>query len=240
MPSRPEPVRSVPQYRDGDGFEVRPFTPSCADLLTRGDHALIGVSTGNSYFNQERLTQLLDWAVRRFHRVDVLHTDLHLNTMHQAEGADEEQATRRAKRSLRDVRRRIRRAVEAVGTVPARLRSMALSETVDLPGYRAVQQHLDREFDGNPQVRRACEEHVNRVLGDRLCAEDDRFRAGLSYLRSELPFLVATPKVLGVPSSVSCYHDLLPVVAELYEDGTCFDPGQGHVVVRPPMRGERP
>ncbi|MBE2999811.1 tRNA-dependent cyclodipeptide synthase [Nocardiopsis sp. HNM0947] len=223
-----------------DGLEVRPFTRSCARVLARGEHALIGVSAGNGYFTQERLTQLLRWAGRRFAHIDVLHTDLHLDTMHRAGGADEEQAARRTKRSLRDVRRRIRRALEAVGAVPGHLRSLALSETVGLPGYRTVRDRLEREFDTNARVRGACEAHVGKLLGGGAAADDARFRAGLAYLHAELPFLLATPEVLGVPSSVCCYHDLLPVVEQLHDEGSCFHTGQAHAVVRPLTRDGRP
>lgn len=241
MPSPPDTARLAPSGPQvEDGFEVRPFTRSCADLLSRGEHALIGVSAGNSYFTQERLTRLLHWAGPRFSRVDVLHTDLHLETMHRAEGADEEQATRRTKRALRDVRRRIRRALEMADTAPAQLRSLALSETVDLPGYHTARERLEQEFTTNPRVRGACEGHVAQLLGEQPGSYSARFRAGLAYLRAELPFLLATPEVLGVPSSVCCYHDLLPVVQELHEEGSCFHPEQAHAVVRPAMDGGRP
>lgn len=240
MASPLEPTSPVPGPRVEHGFEVIPFTLSCSDVLARGEHALIGVSAGNSYFTQERIARLLGWAGQRFSRVDVLHADLHLDTMHRAEGADEEQAARRAKRSLRDVRRRIRRAVESLGTVPAHLRSLALSETVGLPGYRAARQRLQQEFETNPRVRSACEEHVGRLLGGRSRPDDARFRAGLAYLHAELPFLLATPEVLAVPSSVCCYHDLLPVVEELYDEASCFHPGQAHAVVWPITRDGPP
>lgn len=175
MLSQPEYTSPAPQDLRVEGdLEIRPFTRSCGRVLARGEHVLIGVSAGNGYFTQERLSQLLRWAGLRFSHVDVLHTDLHLDTMHRAEGADEEQAARRTKRSLRDVRRRIRRALESVGPVPAQLRSRALSETVDLPGYRTVRDRLEREFDTNPRVRDACEEHVGRLLGGGTAADDAR------------------------------------------------------------------
>lgn len=118
------------------------------------------------------------------------------------------------------------------------MRCLALSETVDLPGYRAALRRIDEQLESNPRVRDACEEHVAYVLGDRVGPDDARYHAALDYLRSELPYLVSTPEVLRVPSSVSCYHALLPVVEELYDEGTCFHPGQGHVVLRPRDLGE--
>lgn len=220
-------------------FEVRPFTSGCERLLDRRDHALIGISAGNGYFSRHRLTQLLEWTGQRFASVDLLYADLHIDAMHRAAGADPDLASRRTARSLRDVRRRIRRAMEAAAHVPARVRSIALSETVDLPGYRTAEQRIDRELTDNPQMRRACEEHVRRIVGQESDPKGSRFRAGMAYLRAELPYLLSTPEVLSVPSSVCCYHGLLPVLVELREDTSCFHPRQGHLVLRP-LRSDGP
>lgn len=213
-------------------FEALAFTPDCERLVERGDHALIGISAGNGYFSQHRLAQILEWTGRRFAAVDLLYADLHIDTMHRAAGADEAQATKRACRSLRDVRRRIRRAMEAV-RVPARVRCLALSEMVQTPGYRSVRERVDQALAQDPAMRRACQEHVHRAVGPVPDPEGARFRAGLAYLRAELPFLLATPQVLAVDTSVCCYHDLLPVLVELHGNTSHLHPDQGHLVLRP-------
>lgn len=222
-------------------FEALPFTPACERLVELGDHALIGISAGNGYFSQHRIAQILEWTGRRFAAVDLLYADLHIDTMHRAAGAEEAQATRRACRSLRDVRRRIRRAMETV-RVPARVRCLALSETVHTPGYLSVRERIEQALAQDPTVRGACEEHVRRVLGPVADPEGARFRAGLAYLCAELPFLLNTPQVLAVDTSVCCYHDLLPVLVELHENASHLHPDQGHLVLRPltPNRIEEP
>ncbi|MFE9244806.1 tRNA-dependent cyclodipeptide synthase [Nocardiopsis sp. NPDC006938] len=214
-------------------FEASPFTRTCELLVERGDHALIGISAGNGYFSQRRLAQIIDWIGHRFASVDLLYADLHLDTMYRACGDDAAQAARRASRALRDVRRRVRRAMEAASDVPARVRALALSETVDLPGYRTALARIDRELAEDPTVLRACEEHVRTIVGDGPGPAGARFAAGMAYLRAELPFLLSTPEVLSVPTSVCCYHELLPLLVELEGDTSCIRPGQGHLVLRP-------
>lgn len=229
MPSPPE----IPRLNDTEEvFQARPFTPACGRLVERGEHALIGISAGNGYFSQHRIAQLLEWTGRRFGAVDLLYADLHIDTMHRAAGAEQAQASRRACRSLRDVRRRIRRAMEAV-RVPARVRCLALSETVDTPGYRSADERVERAMREHPAVERACEDHVRRIIAPEPDPDGARFRAGLSYLRAELPFLLNTPEVLSVDTSVCCYHDLLPVLVGLRRETSCLHPGQGHLVLKP-------
>jgi cyclo(L-tyrosyl-L-tyrosyl) synthase len=227
------PTEPGPFDGPDDGFDVLPFTGACRRVFARGEHALIGVSTGNSYFNQQRLARLLRWAQRHFAEVDVLYTDLHLDTMYMASGSSREHASSRANRALKDVRRRIRRAVESASPAAGNVRVHALSQCTQLPGYREVEHRLDLEHATDPRIRRACEEHVRRVIGAQPDPDGARLRAGLAYLFAELPLLLSTPKVLGVPSSVCCYHDLLPILSRLRGVTSCFHPEQGHVIVRP-------
>ncbi|GAB3441482.1 tRNA-dependent cyclodipeptide synthase [Streptomonospora sediminis] len=229
MQSPPEPPPAASSH---EGFHVEPFTRSCRRLLARGEHAVIGVSAGNGYFTQARLVRLLGWAHRNFATVEVIYPDRHLADMHVASGCSPERASRRATRAVRDVRRRIRRAVEGTAAT-GRTRVRALSQCEELPGYQTARRRLDHEAATNPRVQRACEDHVRWLLGAEPDPDCAKLRAGLAYLRAELPFLLSTPEVLGVPSSVSCYHTLLPVLPRLRSVSACFHPNQGHVVVCP-------
>ncbi|MFC9090769.1 tRNA-dependent cyclodipeptide synthase [Nocardiopsis dassonvillei] len=230
------PTELEPPPEPADDFDVLPFTGSCRRVFERGEHALIGISAGNSYFSQQRIAQLLRWAQRHFAEVDVLYADLHLDTMYMASGSSRQHASSRANKALKDVRRRIRRAVESATVESAAVgdvRVLALSECTHLPGYREVEQRLDQEYAADPRIRRCWEEHVRRILGAQPDPEGAKLRAGLAYLRAELPFLLSTPRVLGVPSSVCCYHALMPILSRLRGTTSCFHPGQGHVIVRP-------
>lgn len=120
-------------------FDVRPVTRTCRKVLERGDHALIGVSAGNGYFSQERLGALLGWAGGLFSGVDILYVDTHIDTMDAASGCTPREAVGRAKAAVKDVRRRIRRALETVEGSAAVFTVRALSQCLALPGYQAVQ-----------------------------------------------------------------------------------------------------
>jgi cyclo(L-tyrosyl-L-tyrosyl) synthase len=231
MPSPPDPRPSIERHGD---FDVQSFSDTCHRLFLRGEHALLGVSAGNSYFSQQRIARLLAWAQQHFAAVDLLYVDVHIDTMHMASGCSREHAASRAARAVRDVRRRVRRAMEATAADPDRVRVRALSECADLPGYQAVVRRVDRDIATDERLRQACEEHVRHLLGPRPDPDGALLRAGLAYLRAELPFLVNTPDILGVPSSVVCYHAELPVLSRLYEGASCFHPRQRHVIIRPP------
>lgn len=226
------------------GFDVLPVTRTCQRLLRRGDHALIGVSTGNSYFSQDRLGALLAWAERHFARVDLLYIDTHIEPMLLATGMTPEQAASRTKGMLKDVRRRIRRALEMTESAEeGRIRARPLSAYLRQPEYLAVLRRIDTDLGDRGVLTPSAEEQVRELVVSHVPGEPDPaaraalLQAGIEYLRAELPFLLDTPAILGVPSSVTCYHKLMPVVREMFEGLGCLsrNPRQGFLVVRPPL-----
>ncbi|WP_217143779.1 tRNA-dependent cyclodipeptide synthase [Streptomyces sp. AC627_RSS907] len=216
---------------------AQPFTLACNQLLQRGEHALIGVSPGNGYFTQDRLAGLLDWAQQRFDRVDIVYTDLHLSCLHEANGCSPDHAQARAKRSVKDTLRRLRRAVERLPSAD-KVHLQALSACTALPGYQSARQHLDHALETDQRFANACDTHVRHLLGPERPATSAtmaRYQAALAYLRAELPLLLRSPEVFGVPSSVCCYHSVLPVLRALHHMPHFHHPAQGHAVVRPAL-----
>ncbi|WP_078624487.1 tRNA-dependent cyclodipeptide synthase [Streptomyces monomycini] len=235
-------------------FRTRPFTDRCDRIRRRGDHALIGVSTNNSYFSAERLTALVHWAQRHFRAVDIICADLHIDTVLTAEGAAPESVGRRARRRVTDVRRRIRKAVQSAspdGPVPG---THLLSDFQHNGAYQRLRADIDRALCEDPEFADACHDMIRIHLlgqpqntggthsaagpvagGPADAAEDDQVRAGLQYLSGELPFFVDTPSILGVPSSVSCYHLFTPVLGPLYmrENGLRAADNQAFLAVTP-------
>ncbi|MCP2168188.1 tRNA-dependent cyclodipeptide synthase [Goodfellowiella coeruleoviolacea] len=221
------------------GFHAEPCSARCQRIWQHGDHALIGVSTGNSYFTQERLAALLTWAGHFFTDVDVLYVDTHIDTMLVALGHSAQHATKLAKSRIRDVRRRIRRALEQIRPGGDRFRVHALSDFLAEPTYQRLRVHVDQALASDHRFASVCEDMVRRFLLARPDPDGDApktLRAGLNYLLAELPFFVDSPAIFGVSSSANCYHVSTPLVEYLvrYQDGVLRAArNQGFMVVRP-------
>ncbi|KOG90878.1 tRNA-dependent cyclodipeptide synthase [Streptomyces varsoviensis] len=230
-------------------FRTRPFTDRCDRIRRRGDHALIGVSTNNSYFSAERLTALVHWAQEHFRAVDIICADLHIDTVLTAEGGDPESVGRRARRRVTDVRRRIRKAVHAALPDGPRPGAHLLSDFQHNAAYQRLRAEIDKALREDAEFAGACHDMIRRHLigrgshsaagsagdGPVSAAEADQLQAGLKYLGSELPFFVDTPSILGVPSSVSCYHMFTPVLGPLFrrENGLRAVDNQAFLAVTP-------
>ncbi|MBZ4319685.1 tRNA-dependent cyclodipeptide synthase [Streptomyces huiliensis] len=223
-----------------------PVGENCRRILPRGEHALIGVSAGNSYFNQDRLTALLDWTERSFEDIDVVYVDTALDEMLLADGRTPESAAKSVKATVRDVRRRIKRARERLGPQGDRIRVRALSEIMELPAYQAVRRETDRAFREDAEFAATCRAMVKDIVENRSgsgsgsssgtgAVTEAHLRAGLAYVQAEAPLFVDCPAIFDVPTSVVVYHTTPPITAHLAgcPEGFRAAPGQGYALVRP-------
>ncbi|MBV7698323.1 tRNA-dependent cyclodipeptide synthase [Streptomyces sp. TRM70350] len=219
-----------------DVFQVQPYTSHCEVIYAEGAHAVIGVSPGNSYFSARRLHDLARWGLDHFEKADFVYTDLYLAEMYEASGYAPDDARRKAVKNLRGVRAKVRDAVTAADPEGARLRWRPMSDFRTNPSYQEIHRHLQRRLVTDDDFRAVCETLVSRFLTARGEAASERQRAVcLEYVCAEAPLFLDTPAILGVPSSLNCYHQLLPMAELLYSRGAGLraSRNQGHAVVTP-------
>ncbi|MGW1891022.1 tRNA-dependent cyclodipeptide synthase [Streptomyces sp. NPDC002004] len=230
-----------------DVFEVLPFTRTCQIIREEGDHVLIGVSPGNSYFSADRIADLTAWAHDRFAEIDFVYADLHVDTLFEAFGHTPEHAARRAAKELKAVRRRIVKGVERAGPPDGRrnIRIRALSEFSGHPVYELLHRRVRHFMTYDDSFREGCDDMVRQFLEPKLAegrSGTERQRAAcLDYIAAELPFFIDTPGILDVPSSVAAYHTVLPLTEVLYARGGGLRAtrNQAYAVVRPEGNGAR-
>ncbi|MGX7826595.1 tRNA-dependent cyclodipeptide synthase [Actinokineospora sp. 24-640] len=110
-----------------------PYDGRSRALWARGEHALIGVSPGNGYFSQDRLTMLASWAGSAFERVDFVCADAHVAATFAALNHSGHDARRRARKEIKNVWRRIGNAIRASGVPVDRFDVRGLSEFLGTP-----------------------------------------------------------------------------------------------------------
>ncbi|MET3983494.1 tRNA-dependent cyclodipeptide synthase [Streptomyces sp. PvR034] len=220
-------------------FEVLPFTRTCRHIWEDGDHVLIGVSPGNSYFTAERISSLTQWATTRFAQVDFVYADLHVDRMFAAFGYTREHAEKRAAKEIKAVRRRILKGVGESAPQDAEIRVRALSEFQGNPVYELLHRRVLHFLETDDEFRKGCEEMALHFVGSKLpdgeSITDEQLQVCFDYMAAELPFFLDTPSILGVPSSVAAYHVKMPLTDVLYARGGGLRAtrNQASAVVRP-------
>ncbi|MFD9098151.1 tRNA-dependent cyclodipeptide synthase [Streptomyces collinus] len=219
-----------------DVFEVQPYTSHCEVILGEGAHAVVGVSPGNSYFSARRLHDLARWGLDHFDRVDFVYTDLYVAEMYEASGYAPDEARRKAVKNLRGVRAKVRDAVSAADPDGSRLAWRPMSAFRTDPAYQEIHRQLKDRLRTDADFRAVCDALVSRFLAARGEPAGERRRAVcLEYVCAEAPLFLDTPALLKVPSSLNCYHQLLPMAELLYSRGAGLraSRNQGHAIVTP-------
>jgi cyclo(L-tyrosyl-L-tyrosyl) synthase len=222
-------------------FVVQPYTPHCRVIYGEGAHAVIGVSPGNSYFSAERVLDLARWGLRSFERVDLIYTDLHVDEMYEACGYTAADARRKAVKNLRGVRAKVNAAVQTLDPGQERLRAQPLSALHAYPAYHDLHDYLRERLETDVEFRAVCDRLVDRFVQLRLLGGDapskEQRVACLRYVCAEAPLFLDTPAILGMPSSLNCYHQLLPLAELLYARGPGLraSRNQGHAVLTPAL-----
>jgi cyclo(L-tyrosyl-L-tyrosyl) synthase len=217
------PTASAPSTaaRPGDGFLATPFSERCAGLVDAGHHVFLGISPGNGYFSEDRLVALLRWAAARFTRVEIAHPDPGtVARTYLGRGYEPPHARARARRDVRQTANRISRAVTTARMDPARLRVARFSDFYATPAYRAALERVTRAHQEQPAFHATCSRMVTGVLRTNMPADwtptADQLTVGAEYLDRELPFLLDTPAILGVPASVFAYRATPALAGFLY------------------------
>ncbi|WP_267244807.1 tRNA-dependent cyclodipeptide synthase [Streptomyces sp. PR69] len=220
-------------------FRVQPYTSHCQVICAEGDHAVIGVSPGNSYFSARRVHDLALWGLALFRRVDFVYTDVHVAEMYEALGYRWEDARRKAVKNVRGVRAKVTGAVHDLDPGGRRLRAHAMSDFAENPAYRDIHDRLQRLLTADEEFRATCDALVDSFLSSKVLdgesATERQREVCVKYVCAEAPLFLDTPAILGVPSSLNCYHQLLPMAELLYARGSGLraSRNQGHAIVTP-------
>lgn len=231
--------RHAPKSIAQQGFLVQPFTRHCHVIHTDGDHAVIGVSPGNSYFSRERIRDLGVWGLTYFDRVDFVYTDVHLAESYEALGDSPIEARRKAVKNIRGVRAKIVATVSELDPTGTRLFARPMPEFQSNDAYRQLHADLLTRLNYDDDFRAVCQALVRRFLSTKLPAGQEPTAAQqqvcLDYVCTEAPLFLDTPAILGVPSSLNCYHQSLPMAEMLDARGSGLraSRNQGHAIVTP-------
>jgi cyclo(L-tyrosyl-L-tyrosyl) synthase len=219
-----------------DIFTVRPYTHHCQVIEQEAQHAVIGVSPGNSFFTADTVTGLAHWAAERFARVDIVYTDLYIADMYQALGYATDDARRKAVKNLRGVRAKVTNAAQAVDPDGARVRAHPVSALTGRPEYQRLSRYLDALMADDAALAATVADLVDRFLKDKVTgrdATDLQREVCTRYILSELPLFIDSPAIFDVASSLNCYHQVLPLADLLYGPGHGLraSRNQGHGII---------
>jgi cyclo(L-tyrosyl-L-tyrosyl) synthase len=209
-------------------MQAQGITNACSEVWARGATALIGISPFNSYFDEERIRQLLTACSAGGREVIAfIPDDVTTHTL-EARGYPPPKAARKTRRQVQYLRNKIARAAD--GTPPPILGCVELDA---LAPYRKRRAELADRFEHDAAFREGCLSTTRWVLaagpGDTVC--ESATQHGVQYLLAELPMFLHAPEIVGRDAVAFVYHQCPEFVRDLFSGthGPVVGDGQAFV-----------
>lgn len=219
-------------------FTVEPFTEASRQVWERREHAVFGISPGNSYFQVARMAELFGWLRAEFDRVDVVIPDSALVHTYLALGYEPQRAAKKARGEINVLHNRVTRAWDSAGGPRATDGLHRMSDLSSGTVYRERLAECERVLDEDDVLRQTCAEmsrEVLRIRGHEGPLTADQIEESMRYLTAELPFFLASTDIFGVSTSLNFYHRALPLAEVIFsgESRLRAPTRQGYATIRP-------
>jgi cyclo(L-tyrosyl-L-tyrosyl) synthase len=201
-------------------------------------HAMIGVSPFNGYFKEEILIKLIAWASQNFERFNLFIPDAPVVYTLKALGYSESDAQRKMLKQSRWMKNKMIRALHSAG-YPDAEKYIFDWQRLSLNSWFVRQYDgIKMRFKVDESFKRLCMDtslecykHAVSINNGKL-GELGNLELAAQYLLCEIPFMTATPSILGVESSVFCYHHDFKLLEKLYEESDSWiNPTQAYAVL---------
>lgn len=176
-----------------------------------GDHALIGVSTFNSYFSVENMEKLFLWAHKNFTHFNVFFMDGASIFNLMAVGYHEQEALRKTKKHDRNIENKIIKSLVNIGfdMETSKEKIVLLSTLSKNKKYSDLHEKYVNLFEENILFRNDCLNATNEMLSSKVQEiSNDSLYLAVKYLLAELPLWFEAPFILNLNSSTFIYKDL--------------------------------
>jgi cyclo(L-tyrosyl-L-tyrosyl) synthase len=217
------------------------LSAACQAIFEKREHCCFGISPFNSYFSEEKITELARWGLSEFKSMHFFVPDVPAAYTLEAQGYSREKAEWKARRQSQYLKNKIRRALANLSISDDQASEMIvdwerLNSNSD---YTSLLNEVTELFESNDEFQKDCLEAshwvMNQKVEDTLALTDDKLRLAVKYFLSEIPLFAATAEILGKSSSVFCYHQRVKFLERFYDGALSFSPScsQGFVVLTP-------
>lgn len=215
-------------------ISVDPIGENSRSIFEQREHAVIGVSPFNSYFNAENLSNLFNWALNSFKNVSIfIPTEISIYTL-QAVGYSKERAAYKTKRQDAYLKNKVVKALIEQGISQNLVEDKIITTNTLLnnPNYELLYNNCLQEFKNNEAFRQDCLATSRWVLSNYKTLHqnnEDSLNIAVKYFLYEFPLFINTPAILNVASSTFIYHSVPRYLEYLYSNNIMISPNQGFV-----------
>jgi cyclo(L-tyrosyl-L-tyrosyl) synthase len=182
-------------------------------LFSLKEHALIGISPFNSYYNEENLKQLFSWGMVNFKEIIICIPDGASTYTLQAIGYSKNEADKKTRKHDKNLKNKAIRALMAnnLSETEARNKIVLFSILKDNQKYIEFYEIYRKLYNNDLSFKEGCLSASERVLASKGAVgtvSKESLDVAAEYLLEELPVYLNTPEILNVNSSLFVYKSL--------------------------------
>ncbi len=188
---------------------------------------IIWMSVGNSYFDKEKIEEIMDYAVNSFSSVKVLIPYEPAIYTYLALGYDNVKASSKARLGSNRLKNHTKRVV-------SENKNVEIVDWTEIERNELYQEKLGfikELYNKNEEFQKDANETTQKILANKsgIDISEDNINIGVEYLLEELAFVLASPDFFEVERTVYMYHRSWPIyeklVNGLYDDQTKHNVG---------------
>ena len=196
-------------------------------IFHRREHAILGVSPSNSYYSEEKITASLAFLSQHFARITVFAGQGISCYNFLSFGYTQNQAIKKTRAQDRLISNRIQRAIASLPE--ACIDVLSENDLLHNAIYQEKYLQYKQLFEEDLGLQSIIYQMISQI---KICNRPMQNPAhGVNYFLAELPLLLDTPSVLGVPSSCFVYSDVMAVADFIYRQQQLNAPNQGFVAL---------
>jgi cyclo(L-tyrosyl-L-tyrosyl) synthase len=188
--------------------------------LLEKSHCVLGISPFNSFFSEENITTLLNWANTQFRSFQVFIPDQISYYNFVQLGYSEGKAKQKVRKQDNYLYNKIIRGLEMLGIKDEEKQCNAIIKLSDIKNntiYKNVLSHYKNLLQENEEFRRLYQATTKAIIESYTTDFDALDIMRNNYLIEELPLLTHIGKILNIENTVFVYKSIIEILVSLYE-----------------------
>ena len=195
--------------------------------VTKKPFALIGISPFNSYFSVEQILKIIFWIDREFDSFSIFMPDQISQYTLQALGYDQQRICYKIRKQDNYLKNKINKALSCFYENKGentKIDIITISTVIHQKAYQSIYKQCIDMFNTSNEFRNGCLETTEWILLNNKQSTNKSIsffnkNIAVQYFLYELPFMINSPKLLGIESCSFVYHSMPRFLKHIYAGG---------------------
>jgi cyclo(L-tyrosyl-L-tyrosyl) synthase len=208
-------------------ISIHPLTENCENIYQKKEHICLGISPFNSLFSEEYLTAIIRFALQNFKSFHIFLPDEPTIFTLEALGYSKDESRKKMRKQINWLRNKILKALSANNLEDGDRFILDWAVLSRNEVYLDELKKVRSAFETDANFKAVCMDGSRWVLQNKLPENElteSKFLTAANYLLAEFPLFARTNEILGIETSLFCYHQSIDLLECLYRQQLIYRP----------------